>query len=517
MKILLVQPPVTVKANEVFAVTPPLGLAYLAAVAEQSGHSVKILDTIVEGFNFRIDQGRFIRIGLPEEAIKREIRNFQPDVVGITCPFTLMDEEMRRVASIVKKVTSDTLVVVGGAHPSSMPQYVIQDGNIDFVVIGEGERIFSELIQTIDQGEECTKIKGLLFKSDGKIIETGRRAFIEDLDSLPYPARHLLSIEKYIQLGQAHGSQKRKRYTPMVTSRGCPGRCVFCSIHTVWGHKWRARSPENVVREIEVLISKFKIREIHFEDDNLTLSRQRMMRICDLIIERGLDITWTTPNGVAVNTLDSDLLAKIKKSGCYQLSFGIESGDPAVLKNIIHKPLSLEKVKTVVKCSKKLGIWTHGFFVIGFPGESLESIQRTVNFAKQTDLDSANFFIAAPYPGTPLNDIALCEGLIKEDFDLSRLRTMDASIDTKYFKAEELVVLQKKAYLEFISYRLKREFLNGYFLLRILKTSSTDDLAFLMQKIRQRVIPTLSVNISNNRHRPSGAEGKPPKVKEVLP
>ena len=221
-----------------------------------------------------------------------------------------------------------------------------------------------------------------------------------------------------------------------------------------------------------------------------------MIKICDLIMERDLDISWATPNGVAVNTLDLALLEKMKKSGCYQLNFGIESGDPNVLKNIIHKPLSLDRVRKVVDCSKKLGIWTHGFFVIGFPGESAESVQQTINFAKETDLDSANFFIAAPYPGTPLNCLAESEGLIKKDFDLSKLRTMDASMDTKQFQAKELVVLQKKAYLEFINYRLKREFIQGYFVVRFLKSHSPDDLAFLMQKIRGRVIPTLSIDTS---------------------
>ncbi|MGA2385343.1 MAG: radical SAM protein, partial [Candidatus Bathyarchaeia archaeon] len=347
-----------------------------------------------------------------------------------------------------------------------------------------------------EAGEGFLNVNGLVFKKNGEVVRNPPSEFIDDLDSVPYPAWHLMSIEKYIASGQAHGSQRRKRYFPMVTSRGCPGRCVFCSIHAVWGHRWRARSPENVVGEIETLVSKYGIREIHFEDDNLTLSKQRMMRICELILERGLDITWLTPNGVAVNTLDFGLLEKMRKSGCYQLSFGIESGDPSVLKNIIHKPLNLDRVKQIVDCSKRLGIWTHGFFVIGFPGESAESIRRTINFAKEADFDSANFFIAAPYPGTPLYSLAASEGLIRDDFDFSKLRTMDASIDTGCFKAKDLVVLQKRAYLEFINHRVKKEFLNGYFVIRLLRNRSPDDLSFFMQKIKQRVIPTIGLDTS---------------------
>jgi magnesium-protoporphyrin IX monomethyl ester (oxidative) cyclase len=328
-------------------------------------------------------------------------------------------------------------------------------------------------------------LKGAWSKVDGKIRKNSKREFIDDLDSLPFPAWHLLPIEKYIQVGQAHGSQKRKRYASMITSRGCPGRCVFCSIHSVWGYKWRARTPENVVSEIEKLVAEYNMREIHFEDDNLTLSKQRMAKICDLIVERGLDISWATPNGVAVQTLDLDILEKMKKSGCYHLSFGIESGDPYVLKKIIHKPLSLDKVKSVINWSKKLGIWTHGFFVIGFPGESPQSVQRTIDFSKETDIDSANFFIATPYPGTPLHFLASSKGSLNDCFDLAKLRTMDATMDTGYFKAKELPELQKRAYLEFMRYRVRREVLNGYIFLRFFKIRSADDVAFLIRKIRR--------------------------------
>jgi anaerobic magnesium-protoporphyrin IX monomethyl ester cyclase len=487
LKILLIQPPITIKRSEVFGVTPPLSLAYLAAVAEQDGHHVKILDTIVEGYDYRQYKNGLFRIGLPESAIQKEVERFQPDLVGISCPFTLMDSEMRAIASLVKSVDLTVPVVVGGAHPSSMPEYVIGDPNVDFLVACEGEKTFQELANRVAKGSDYFDLKGVWLKINGKIRKNPERASVADLDTLPFPARHLLQNEKYISLAQAHGSQKRKRYTSMITSRGCPGRCVFCSIHSVWGYKWRARSPENVVDEIEQLVSDYGIQEIHFEDDNLTLSNQRASKICDLIVERGIDISWTTPNGVAVQTLDAPLLGKMKKSGCYQLCFGIESGDPHVLKEIIHKPLNLERVKKVVDWSKKLGIWTHGFFVIGFPGESPENIQRTLNFAKLTDLDSANFFLAAPYPGTPLFELVSSQGSLKGGYDLSKLRTMDAAIDTDYFTAKELINLQKKVYFEFMKYRLKREIGDAYFLKRLLKVSSPDDVAFLVKKIRRFV------------------------------
>lgn len=411
------------------------------------------------------------------------MERFSPSLVGITCPFTLMDEEMRRVASIVKSVDPNIRVVAGGAHPSSMPEYVICDPNIDFVVVGEGEKTFIELIQAIDQIMGLSDVKGLWWKINGKIIENEKREFIKDLDGLPFPAWRLLPVEDYIKIGQVHGGRKRKRYLPMTTSRGCPGRCVFCSIHSVWGHAWRARSPENVVDEIEEMISVHKVEEIHFEDDNLTLSKSRMEKICDLITGRGLDITWTTPNGVAVNTLDEDLLDKMKRSGCYQLNFGIESGDPYVLRKIIGKPLNFDKIQKVVNYSKKIGIWTHGFFVIGFPGETRQNISRTISFAKNVDLDSANFFIATPYPKTPLYSLASSKGLIKNDLEPMKLRTMYASMHTEYFEDKELLDLQRRLYFEFIKHRIKIEILHGYCIGRLFKLKSRDDLSFILQKI----------------------------------
>jgi magnesium-protoporphyrin IX monomethyl ester (oxidative) cyclase len=499
MRVLLIQPPLTVKENEVIAVTPPLGLAYLGSVAEQLGHKVKILDTIALGFSFRQAKGDLIRIGLPQEMIKSEISQFRPDLVGISCPFSLMDEEMKNIALIVKEIDRDIMVVVGGAHPSSMPEYVLNNGNIDFVVLGEGELTFSDLLTGLESSADLRSVNGLMYKRQGKIVKNEHRAFIEDLDSLPFPAWHLLPIETYISLGEAHGSQRRKRFMPMITSRGCPGNCIFCSIHTVWGHKYRYRSPENVVKEIEKLRAEYGIDEIHFEDDNLTLSRQRMMGICGLLISKNLGIRWTTPNGVAVSTLDFDLLKRMKDSGCFQLNLGIESGDPRVLKEIINKPLNLEKVKKVVGYCRTLGIWSHGFFVIGFPGESFESIRRTIQFSKDADLDSANFFIAAPYPGTRLNALAQSIGLIDEKFELSKLRTMDSSINTTQFSSEEMIALQKKAYMEFIRYRAKKEFLYGYFFLRLLRSRSSGDLSFFMQKVTKRIIPTIRIKTKGKK------------------
>jgi len=455
-KVLLIQPPFTLLEHEVPSIVPPLGLAYIAAVLEREGYDVTVLDAVVEDpVRKRID-GNFFNIGLSFEKILKEIERKRPSVVGVSCLFSSQSHNAQRVAGLVKEVDDSIAVIFGGAHPSSIPHIVLQDGNVDFVVIGEGERTFLELLSELERGSSApSKIRGIAFRRGKEVVRTQPQEYIKNLDFLPFPARHLLPMEKYLKQRTLHGSDVvRPPATTMITSRGCPFNCVFCSIHTVFGWQWRSRSPGNVVDEIEALANDFGVREIHFEDDNLTFDAGRMQRIADEIVERGLDIKWTTPNGVAVWTLDKTTLVKMKESGCYKLCFGIESGDVGTLK-FIRKPLSLERARSVIKTAKEVGIWTHAFFVIGFPFEPLSSINKTLDFAKSSGVDFANFFIATPYPGTDLYKIMVENGFIpNEPTYLSEtyfsLRTMKSSISTRCFTSEQLDRLLKICYDSFV-------------------------------------------------------------------
>ena len=255
-----------------------------------------------------------------------------------------------------------------------------------------------------------------------------------------------LELTKELKTDEFFG--KRVPYTEMITSRGCPNRCVFCVIHKMCGGFWRARSPKNVVDEIELLFEKYGVKEIHFVDDNLTLDKHRMEEICDEILHRGLDISWATTNGVHVNTLDEALLRKMKKAGCYSLCIGIESGNPYVLNQLIKKGISLEKVSEVVKSTKRVGMDVNGFFVLGFPGETRKTIEDTIQFAKSLDLDGAYFSIATPYPGTELYDQCTSKGYIMNDSPL-KLKQAYANITTEVLSTAEVEHLRKKAYSEF--------------------------------------------------------------------
>ncbi len=452
LKTLLVQPPLTLLKYEIPSLVPPLGLAYIAAVLEKEGFPVEILDATALGE--RHEKGERVHLGLTWKEIEAEIKKREPDLVGVSCSFSSQSQNAHKVAGIVKKADPDTKVAFGGAHASTLPQEVLKDKSVDLIVRGEGEMTFLELAKALEKGREISRLEGTAVRAGKKIRINKPRPYIQDLDSLPFPARHLLPMERYVN-AMSHGPDLlRNPHTSMVTSRGCPGNCVFCSIHTIWGRGWRPRSAGNVLDEIEHLVEKYGIKEIHFEDDNLTLDRKRTQEICKGVIARGLDISWTTPNGVALWTLDKETLQLMKRSGCYKLCFGIESGDPETLR-FIRKPVKLDRAQQAIDWAKQAGIWTHGFFVIGFPFETKGSIENTIAFAKKSGLDFASFFLATPYPGTELYSVMEKSGLIPKGVRYSSLRTMNSSAKTKYFTSAELNQMQKQAYSEFTKNRAR--------------------------------------------------------------
>ncbi len=478
MKITLVQPSMKVGGKEFYGVAPPLGLCYIAAVLEQSGHTVMIIDGMIGRFT-RSEDG-FKRIGLTIEDMASRISESNPDIIGISCMYSFMWEDVARLSAILRDIMPDTLQVLGGFHPSALPEHSLKNSSADCVVLGEGEETFKELADFYSCSNHFLKVQGMAFKNKDSIVVNSPRPHIQNLDSVPFPARHLIRMERYIQLRKAPGSQKNRRFTTLLTSRGCPNNCVFCSIKSVWGRRWRGRSPENVVEEVEELVNKYRIKEIHFIDDNISLDKKRMAKICDLIIERNLDISWTTPNGVSVNTLDRDLLYNMQKSGCYQLALGIESGNEYVLRNIIRKSLSLSRTRDIISHAREAGIWTHGFFVIGFPGETGEMIRDTLDFAKSSGLDSAFFSIATPFPGTELYDMMIGEGIVINDF--SKLRNMDSVIDTGNFTQAEIVEIQRRLIRDFYKFRFCEEIKPENILRRVESIRSIPDLRFLTGK-----------------------------------
>lgn len=438
-KLLLIQPPYDILKIEPKTAQPPLGLAYLAAILERD-YEVKILDSVVEGYeNEEVIDRDFKRYGLNFAEIKTEIEKFNPDVVGVSCLFSTQAENSHKVIKLAKEVSPDIITVFGGAHPSALPELVMEDHNVDFVVIGEGEYVFRDLLRALELGSGFSGLDGLAFRENGNVRILPKIGYIQDIDGLPFPARHLLSMEKYFRINTPMGTTARRMpNTCISTSRGCPANCIFCSIHTVWGRKYRTRSPENVIAEIELLVNKYRVRELQFYDDNLTFDRARAFRIFDEMIKRRLDLLWTTPNGVAIWALDEELLAKMEESGCYKISLGIESGDDYVLHRIIQKPLDLNKVEPIISFCKKLGMAVDAFFVVGFPGETKRQMEKTLRFARKLKVDNLNITIATPHPGTRLYEICEREKYLKPSFNFKAIRSRRGQIDTPLFTAKEV-------------------------------------------------------------------------------
>jgi anaerobic magnesium-protoporphyrin IX monomethyl ester cyclase len=455
MRICLINPPrLHPKSWGKPNVFQPIEIAYVAALLERQ-HKVHVIDAPTEGWkNLKAVDGTTYRVGLSSKDIADRIRRWSPDVVGIHIPFSGWWKTAYEVASTVKGIDKDITTVLSGLHPSARPEDSLTYPNTDFVVIGEADYTMLELAEKLEQGttENLKKVKGIGYVQNGETVITPPRPEIQDLDALPLPARHLLPMETYFAAVKENPlrGEIRKPWTTMITSRGCPHKCVFCSIHVVMGRKWRGRSPENVVDEIEQVVQTYHVKQIDFVDDNMTLDRKRMEAICDLIVQRGLNIEWYTPNGVRADGLDEPLLRKMKASGCKKIRIAPESGVQRVVDQIIKKNLDLKKVENAVIASRKVGIKVGCFFIIGLIGETKEDIVATINFAyklRRLGADAFYFSYATPLYGTELYEQAKRCGFIRDCFSDDALAAVEPFIETPEFTADELRELCARANL----------------------------------------------------------------------
>ncbi len=438
-RLMLIYPPVNFSHQSLKQCHVPLGLSYLAAVMREECE-VGVLDAAVEGYAHeqRVGPG-LMRYGLSFDDIQRRIEEFQPDMVGVSCIFSSQFVNTVEVCRRAKKINPNIITITGGTHPTFLSEHCLSEPALDLVVRGEGEFTLRDTVQTISRGDSLAEVEGLAFKDNGKVVINPDRKPYPNLDELPFPAREMFPLEKYHKISQPMGIvYERRPFMNLITSRGCAYHCTFCSSTNFWGNCYRPRSAENVLAEMEHLYHDLGIREFKFFDDNLTSDKDRAKAIFQGMIDRGIDVTWNTPNGIHIVTLDEDMLDLMKRCGCYELTLAVESGDPDVLKRIIRKPTKLEQVEESAKLIRQKGIGSYGFFIIGFPGETKAQIANTLNFARKIDLDRISVFVANPLPGTEMYEVAKKNKYISEDYDYDRIDYFEGLIDTPEWSHEEI-------------------------------------------------------------------------------
>lgn len=433
-KILLVNPPFfhvpgKFKSHAVYT-EPPLGLAYIASYVRKyyTGETeIRIIDGAI--------------LGLTKEEILEEVRREKPDIVGATA-VALTSGFVKELFRDVKKVLPECLTVVGGPHPTALPFDLTPEA--DLSAVGEGEETVVDILRWMDGSVKKGEIKGIAYLEDGKEVLNEPRPFIEDLDSIPFPARDLLPMERYAH--QYMHKTKTKRYATIQTTRGCPFSCKFCGVGRMWGRRPRYRGVENILEELEELRSRYDVSFLFIIDDTFTANRKRAEAVCQGILERGLDIEWACFS--RIDAIEPAFLALLKKAGCVELQVGVESGDQTIL-NEINKKITLEQVRKAFKVIHESGLRTKAFFMIGNPKETKETVKKTIDFAIELDPTYAFFSILIPFPGISIFDEFKEKGYIKT-FDWSRYIWYGEPVfETENLSKEDLVTLQREAELRF--------------------------------------------------------------------
>lgn len=406
---------------------PPLGLGYIASVLEQAEYNVKILDALLE----RKDGNSTLQ----------EIEACNPDIIGITV-FTPLYLQAKEVIKKTREKFPQIITIVGGPRATVLPKETLEDIGVDYLVIGEGELTVLELVRGIENGQDPGEIKGIAFLDKGEVRLTPRRDFISDLDDIPFPARHLMPIRRY---GEGIGA-KIKPCTTILTSRGGPFNCSFCCNASLWHRKYRQRSPRNVVREMVEVYNKFRIRNIYFPDDLFTANMTWVREICSEIANTSINFKWRCL--ARVDTLDREILKIMRDSGCYAIEVGVESGSELILKNM-NKNITIPQAIQILPQARKLDFDTHVFFMLGYIGETEDTIRMTIDLAQKLNPEHISFSIATPIPGTDFYKEATEKKLIVDenwqDYDYNK----NAVSRTETLSSQDLLRWQDKAYTEF--------------------------------------------------------------------
>ncbi len=412
---------------------PPMDLTSMAASLEKEGVICKIIDCPMEKVAW--------------DGLRNEMKKFCPDLLIISTTTSTLEMDLK-ACGIAKEIDKNMLTVAKGAIFFQEDRQILDDfRNLDIAIRGETNGVMEE----IAKGFSFSKIKGITYRKGSSIIKNAARPFLQNLDYLPFPARHLIKNEIYVRMDNG------KPQATIETGRGCPGQCIYCLSHQVSGYRLRQRTPDNVVAEIKECINKYKIRDFHFRTDTFTADKKWVIALCRKIIDKNLKINWVCTS--RVDSIDEERLYWMKKAGCWGISFGVESGNQQMLDRM-KKGIKIEQIKSAFKLCRKYGMDSFAYFLIGLPWETEDTVNDSIKLAIEIDPSVADFFIAYPFPGTEFYDMAVKEGMIKDKGFKGKGAYGLPSINTLYLKKERLLELRKKA--------LKKFYLRPGYMLKVL-------------------------------------------------
>lgn len=431
--IVLINPPLSLeerygRLSEAGSTLPSIGLLGLASVVRKAGHKVKIVEAASSNISY-------------EESLQ-QILAFKPDIVGFTA-VTSSIYKAANLSQMIKKNRPETKIIIGGPHITAVPEETMSRfPQFDVAAIGEGENTLKELAGSLENNGRLKDIPGILFRENGQYVKTEPRPLIKNLDELPFPAWDLIDN---FPLGYKPAAFKCKRLPAayIISARGCPHHCIFCDT-SVFSRQYRAFSAEYIVEMIKVLKTDFRVREIIFEDDIFTIFKKRLILLCETLIKNKINISWSC-NG-RVDAVKPEILKLMKKAGCWQIAYGIESGDPKILE-FSRKRIKIEQIRQALEWTHKAGILTKGFFILGFPLETEETIKKTIAFAKSNYLDDVSVSQMTPFPGSEMYRIGEKYGSINKNWE--KMNLLEVVFVPHGLTKEKLDMYQRKFLREF--------------------------------------------------------------------
>jgi len=436
LRIALISPQVVGAKEQIRRTQPPMGLGYLAAVLEESGvKDILILDATIEDYDnvesFKDDLD-LIKYGLSDEGVVKRLKDFNPDVVGVASLFSSQAVCALSVVKAIKATFPEVPVVLGGIHATIQHEHILENYPVDFILSGESDYTFKDLVGKLFRKEDYRDVEGLIWRDNGAIKVNPRSSFIHDMSVLPFPAWHLMPMEKYFELGMFHNPfVKSGRVGCIMTSRGCPQYCYFCSSADFFGHRFRPMSAERVVEMIGCLVDQFGIKELQILDDTFTLDYKRVIAICEGIKKFGLRITL--PNGIRADVPKDHqnrlkMFRALRDAGCEQIGVSVEHGDQDFLNGVLCKRLDLNEAIATCELAHQADLLVHCNFMVGFPFEEEAQREETANFARKLQADSFSVSLATPLPGTKMWDIVEENGLFLDTFNINRVLYNEVSI-----------------------------------------------------------------------------------------